>query len=65
MKRSHKRASLVPSLSSRCPFQTMSTSFARRWITHPALALGGSLLWGVVELLALMRSRVAAKVLAR
>ncbi len=43
----------------------MPTSLVRRWITHPTLALGGSLLWGVVELLALARSRVAAKVLAR
>lgn len=36
----------------------MTTTAIRRWITHPALALGGSLLWGVVELLALARSRV-------
>lgn len=39
----------------------MHTTAFRRWITHPALALGGSLLWGVVELLALARSRVAAR----
>lgn len=58
-------ASLSLSLSSRlCPL-AMPTSLVRRWITHPALALGGSLLWGVVELLALARSRVAAKVLTR
>ena len=43
----------------------MSTSAFRRWITHPTLALGGSLLWGVVELLALARSRVAARALPR
>jgi hypothetical protein len=29
----------------------------RRLITHPALALGSTLLWGVIELLALLRSR--------
>jgi hypothetical protein len=39
----------------------MPTSLVRRLITHPALALGGSLLWGVVELLALARSRVATR----
>lgn len=27
----------------------------RRAITHPALAIGGTLLWGIVELLALQR----------
>jgi hypothetical protein len=26
-------------------------------IAHPALALGSTLLWGVIELLALLRSR--------
>jgi hypothetical protein len=29
----------------------------RRFIAHPALALGSTLLWGVIELLALLRSR--------
>lgn len=29
----------------------------RRFITHPALALGSTLLWGAIELLALLRSR--------
>ncbi len=29
----------------------------RRYITHPALALGSTLLWGAIELLALLRSR--------
>ncbi len=29
----------------------------RRFVTHPALALGSTLLWGVIELLALLRSR--------
>ncbi len=29
--------------------------FFRRTVTHPALAIGGTLLWGVVELLALQR----------
>ncbi|HEV8690997.1 MAG TPA: hypothetical protein VGQ91_11920 [Ideonella sp.] len=32
----------------------------RRWVTHPALALGGTLIGGLVELLALARSRGAA-----
>lgn len=35
---------------------------ARRWITHPALALAATLLAGVFELLALARSRGAARV---
>ena len=29
----------------------------RRFIAHPALALGSTLLWGVIELAALLRSR--------
>jgi hypothetical protein len=29
----------------------------RRLISHPALALGSTLLWGAIELLALFRSR--------
>ncbi len=29
----------------------------RRFVTHPMLALGSTLLWGVVELLALWRAR--------
>jgi len=29
----------------------------RRLIAHPTLALGSTLLWGVIELLALLRSR--------
>jgi hypothetical protein len=43
----------------------MPTTAFRRWITHPTLALGGSLLWGVVELLALARSRLALRATAR
>ena len=31
--------------------------FIRRWIAHPSVAFGSTLLWGVVELLALARSR--------
>jgi hypothetical protein len=33
----------------------------RRWITHPGLALAATLLAGVFELLALARSRCAAR----
>jgi len=33
----------------------------RRMITHPALALGSTVLWGVVELLALTRSRLLGR----
>lgn len=29
----------------------------RRFVTHPALVLGSTLLWGAIELLALLRSR--------
>jgi len=29
----------------------------RRFISYPALALGSTLLWGAIELLALLRSR--------
>jgi hypothetical protein len=29
----------------------------RKAITHPALAIGGALLWGIVELIALQRAR--------
>jgi len=29
----------------------------RRLIAHPVLALGSTLLWGAIELLALLRSR--------
>ncbi|MEX8494427.1 hypothetical protein [Sphaerotilus sp.] len=29
----------------------------QRWITHPALALGSTVLWGCVELVALWKSR--------
>ena len=32
-------------------------SMTRRFVAHPALALGSTLLWGVIELLALFRSR--------
>lgn len=32
-------------------------SMMRRLITYPALALGSTLLWGAIELLALLRSR--------
>ena len=31
----------------------------RRTVTHPLLAVGSALLWGIVELLALQRSRIA------
>jgi hypothetical protein len=34
----------------------MST-LLRKTITHPALAIGGALLWGIVELIALQRAR--------
>jgi len=34
----------------------------RRWTTHPALALAATLLMGLLELLALARSRGAARV---
>lgn len=34
----------------------------RRWITHPSLALGSTLVAGLVELLALTRSRVRVAV---
>jgi hypothetical protein len=33
----------------------------RRWITHPGLAFAGTLLAGLVELLALARSRGRAR----
>jgi hypothetical protein len=29
----------------------------RKLVSHPALALGSTLLWGVIELLALLRCR--------
>jgi hypothetical protein len=29
----------------------------RRFVSHPVLSLGSTLLWGVIELLALLRSR--------
>ena len=29
----------------------------QRWITHPALALGSTVLWGCVELVALLKPR--------
>jgi hypothetical protein len=32
-------------------------NMTRRFIGHPALALGSTLLWGAIELLALFRSR--------
>lgn len=35
--------------------------FLRKTISHPALALGSTLLWGLVELLALARSRYASR----
>lgn len=34
-----------------------SALMIRRFVTHPALALGSTLLWGAIELLALLRSR--------
>jgi hypothetical protein len=33
------------------------TNLVRNLITHPALALGSTVLWGMIELLALWRSR--------
>ena len=33
----------------------------RRTITHPAMALGGTVLWGLVEFVALQRSHRAAR----
>ena len=33
----------------------------RKTITHPALALGGTVLWGFVEFMALQKSRRAAR----
>jgi hypothetical protein len=33
----------------------------RRTITHPSLAIGSTLLWGVIELLALQRSARMAR----
>lgn len=35
-------------------------SFGRRLLTHPALALGSTLIWGLVEVMALWRSRRGA-----
>lgn len=35
----------------------MNSNSVRKFITHPALALGGTVLWGVVELVALSRAR--------
>lgn len=36
-------------------------SLLRKSITHPALALGSTLLWGLVEFVALCRSRWAGR----
>lgn len=33
------------------------SQFIRRWIGHPSVAFGSTLLWGMVEFLALARSR--------
>ncbi len=33
----------------------------RRTITHPTLAVGGTLLWGLVEFVALLRSRLTRR----
>ena len=33
----------------------------RNFISHPALALGSTLLWGMIELVALCRSRWVAR----
>ena len=33
------------------------SQFIRRWIAHPSVAFGSTLLWGMVEFLALARSR--------
>lgn len=32
----------------------------RRFIAHPGFAIGSTLLWGLIELLALLRSRWSA-----
>ena len=37
----------------------------RKTISHPALALGSTLLWGLVELLALARSRRVLRLRSR
>lgn len=37
----------------------------RRTITHPMLAIGSTILWGVVEFIALQRSRRASAAAAR
>ena len=37
------------------------SDFFRRTVTHPVLAIGSTLLWGVVELVALQRSRAAQR----
>jgi len=34
----------------------------RKTITHPALALGSTVLWGIVELIALQRSHRANRI---
>lgn len=33
------------------------SNYFRRAVTHPMLAIGSTLLWGIVELVALQRSR--------
>jgi hypothetical protein len=46
------------------PSAGSSMTPVRRWITHPGLALAATLLAGVFELLALARSRSAARLRA-
>jgi hypothetical protein len=43
----------------------MNTPPIRRLITHPALALGSTVLWGMVEWWALSRARWSASQRAR
>ena len=40
-------------------------TFFRKTITHPALAIGSALLWGLLEFIALQRSRRMAPPLPR
>lgn len=37
------------------------SALIRRTVTHPLLAIGGTLLWGIVELLALQRTGAARR----
>ena len=37
------------------------SDFIRKTVTHPMLALGSTLLWGLIEFIALGRSRYASR----